>query len=242
MSPRLLNLPVFSTSSTTQISGGTVSVSPTGALDGDGSVGDPLAVLVDGVTVTIVGDHLVAPSGGGGTIGGTVGTTDNAVPRADGSGGSTLQGSVVLIADTTGVISGTKGVTISGSSSGATAVVATAAAGSTTLTLPAATDTLVGKATTDALTNKTYDTVGTGNVFKINGAQVSSIGTGLSIAGGVLTGTGGTGSQLTVLTSDPTPADDILWCVRSGTAPGDSITIKVQVNGTIYELAGVTQS
>jgi hypothetical protein len=46
-------------------------------------------------------------------------------------------------------------IDLSGSTSGATTLQATAVAGTTTLTLPAATDTLVGKATTDTLTNKT---------------------------------------------------------------------------------------
>lgn len=46
-------------------------------------------------------------------------------------------------------------ISLVGSTSGATKIVATAVAGATTLTLPAATDTLVGKATTDTLTNKT---------------------------------------------------------------------------------------
>jgi hypothetical protein len=63
-------------------------------------------------------------------------------------------------------------IAFSGVSSGTT-ILASAAAASGTLTLPAATDTLVGKATTDILTNKTYDTAGTGNVFKVNGLAVS---------------------------------------------------------------------
>ena len=46
--------------------------------------------------------------------------------------------------------------------------------GSYTLTLPSSgSDTLVGKATSDVFTNKTYDTAATGNVFKINGTQLT---------------------------------------------------------------------
>jgi hypothetical protein len=91
-----------------------------------------------------------------GTIGGSTGNTDNRVLRADGTGGSTLQNSPVSIADTTGVISGTQGITFTGTSSGTTTLVPAAVA-SGSLALPAATDTLVGKETTDILKNKTID-------------------------------------------------------------------------------------
>ena len=76
---------------------------------------------------------------------------------------------------------GSGGFTLAGSTSGTTTVAASATA-SGTITIPAATDTLVGKATTDTLTNKTFDTAGTGNVFKINGTQITAnTGTGSNV-------------------------------------------------------------
>jgi len=51
-----------------------------------------------------------------------------------------------------------------------------------TLTLPTSSDTLVGKATTDIFTNKTFDTGSTGNIFKINGTQITDkTGTGKAV-------------------------------------------------------------
>ena len=65
----------------------------------------PSQVLADGASdgdlLTVQADGSVAfetPAGGGG-IGGSTGATDNAVLRADGTGGDTLQGSVMSIAD-----------------------------------------------------------------------------------------------------------------------------------------------
>jgi hypothetical protein len=67
---------------------------------------------------------------------------------------------------------GGTGVTFSGSSSGTTTVLATAAAGTTVLTLPAATDTLVGKATTDTLTNKSINLAN--NTLTTTSAQLAT--------------------------------------------------------------------
>lgn len=67
---------------------------------------------------------------------------------------------------------------LSGSTSGSTLLQAAAVA-TGTVTVPSVTDQLICRATTDTLTNKTYDTAGTGNVFKINGTAISAVtGTG----------------------------------------------------------------
>ena len=95
---------------------------------------------------------------------------------------------------------GSAGANFSGSTSGTTALAASAVA-SGTLTLPAATDTLIGKATTDTLTNKTFDTAGTGNSFKINGTSITAV----------------TGTGSVVLATSPTLVTPILGTPTSGT-------------------------
>jgi hypothetical protein len=86
-------------------------------------------------------------------------------------------GSNKVVLDTSPTISSptvNSGVYLNGSVSGTTILQASSSAGSNTLTLPASSnDTLVGKATTDIFTNKTFDTAGTGNVFKINGTSIT---------------------------------------------------------------------
>lgn len=78
------------------------------------------------------------PAGTGDTIG-AASSTDNAIVRWDGTTGKIIQNSAPTIADTTGIISGTQGVNIAGSSSGAVNLRVPAAAGSNTLTFPAGT-------------------------------------------------------------------------------------------------------
>lgn len=59
-------------------------------------------ISVDNSTIIGSGtpaDPLVATGGGGGSIGGSTGSTDNAILRANGTGGSTLQNSLVTIDD-----------------------------------------------------------------------------------------------------------------------------------------------
>lgn len=134
---------------------------------------------------------------------------------------------------------------LKGSSSGAGTLEAPAAASTYVWTLPALTDTLAGAASTTTFTNKTLDTAGTGNVFKINGTQITAIsgnsataatstgsltnGHCVSIdasgnfvdAGGACT-TGGGGGTVTSAT-----AGQITWYAASGT------TVVGNANATI---------
>jgi len=121
---------------------------------------------------------VVGAGAGSGDVNGPASATDNAIARFDGTGGKTIQNSVVTIADTTGNMAGVGTIN--------------------THTIPGGTGTFALIAATQTFTNKTYDTAGTGNVFKINGAQVTSIGSGLSIAAGVLDATGGGGGGMSI--------------------------------------------
>lgn len=63
-------------------------------MDTDATSGQRLYLCQSSNTWALQGD-----GGGGGGIGGTLGSTDNAIPRADGTGGSTLQTSGCTISD-----------------------------------------------------------------------------------------------------------------------------------------------
>jgi hypothetical protein len=141
---------------------------------------------------------------------------------ASSAGGQILNSTATTLAwsatPTLGVAGSTLGtIAFAGNTSGTTTL-QPAAAASGTLTLPAATDTLIGKATADVLTNKTYDTAGSGNVFKINGTAISAVtGTGAAVlantptlitpALGVATATSINGLALTASTGTLTIAN-----------------------------------
>lgn len=146
---------------------------------------------------TTGGQNVIIAQGSGSTV--TVKPGYSSVVYLDGAGSGAAVKEVLTGLKLTALIEAT-GAVLVGSSSGSTTLQASATA-SGTLTLPAATDTLVGKATTDTLTNKTFDTAGTGNVFRINGTQVSAV----------------TGSGAAVLATSPTITTPTI--TTSATAP-----------------------
>jgi len=110
-------------SATTQLSGGAVIVKDKGITAsklesgtngqlfiGNGT-GFTKATLTQGSNVTITNGPgsitiSASASGGGGTIGGSTGSTDNRIIRADGTGGSTIQSSAIAIDDSGNVTGG----------------------------------------------------------------------------------------------------------------------------------------
>lgn len=98
--------PTLSIPSTLDLSGKAVIIPSSASLPGtcstgqlyadtDATSGQRLYLCQSANTWVLQGD-----GGGGGSIGGTLGSTDNAIPRADGTGGSTLQASGCTISDT----------------------------------------------------------------------------------------------------------------------------------------------
>lgn len=128
--------------------------------------------------------------GGSGTVTGPASSTDNAIVRWDGTGGTSIQDSVVTIADTTGAISGARSISLSGSSSGSITLAVPAAAGSNTITFPAGTTDFTATGGTGQFL-KQNSTGGTITVAAVAVGEVSGLGTGVATALAVNTGSAG---------------------------------------------------
>jgi hypothetical protein len=159
---------VVSTSAQTQSvypGGGTIRVREA---DGSPNVLPVQQIVFPNGSLTRTGQTVtVAFSGGAGTgdVVGPASATDNAIVRFDGTGGKSIQNSVVTIADTTGVIAGTRGVTISGSTSGTIALSASATGGNL----------IAG--------NLTFTNPASGAVFALAGGKTFTVSNTTTIAG-----------------------------------------------------------
>jgi hypothetical protein len=151
--------------------------------NGDGASGTPTLSLPSALTFTgktVTGGTFSSPTLTTPSLGVATATSINALNIANTGGGN------LSIANGT-TITGNVSVTFSGTAS--------------SLTLQG-TGTVVNRDTVDTLTNKTFDTAGTGNVFKINGTQISAnTGTGSNVLGTGPTITTPTISGATITTS-----------------------------------------
>lgn len=175
----------------------------------------------DGSWATPAGSGTVTATGGNLTANAVVlgaGTTDTKVIA-----GITTDGTSKL---TLGVAGGAVGsIDLKNATSGTLNIApGTGALGTSNWVFPVASDTVMGKATADVVTNKTYDTAGTGNVFKINGTTISTI----------------TGTGAAVLATTPTLVTPVLGVATATsinkmaiTAPATSSTLAVADGKTL---------
>lgn len=109
---------------------------------------------------------------GSGGITGPGASTSNAVPRYNGTAGTALKNSGVVIDDFNN-ISGITSAIFPGSTSGAITLIAPAAAGTHTVSFPALTGTIVLADATQILNNKTFNSTTTFNAVAIFGSTIS---------------------------------------------------------------------
>lgn len=164
---------------------------------------------------------------------------------ADLSNGVTGSGAVVLASGaalTTATINGNTFTTGTYTLTGTAAKTLTfsntltlAGTDSTTITFQG-TDTYVGRATTDTLTNKTYDTAGTGNVFKINGTTISAnTGTGSNVLATSPTIT--TPNIVGSATNDAAAAGSVGESIASTLASGSAISLTNNIGANVTSVS-----
>ena len=182
---------------------------------------------------------------GAGDITGTTGSTDNALLRADGTGGATFQGSPVVVDDSGSVnIPAGQKYKINNTALAYTDITG---AGTVTATSGALTSAalLGGNGTTDikVITDiPTADTIGGAYIYRASGTDVpvTDGGTGVSTlaAGGLLTGTGATAVNVVA----PGTTAQILVGGGAATAPlwGTDIPTAVTIGAQYIYRAGGT--
>lgn len=187
------------------------------------------------------GTYTTPAGGGTGDVVGPASSTDNAIVRFDSTTGKLIQNSVVTIADTTGVISGSQGLVLSGSTSGTLTIISAATAGTNTITFPAG--------TTDFSA-----TGGTGQFVKQNSAgsaftvaavavgEVSGLGTGVatflatpSSANLISAVTDETGSGALVFANTPTLVTPVLGVASATTI--NKVTLTAPASGSTLTIA-----
>lgn len=108
----------------------------------------------------------------------------------------------------------------------------------TNLTLPTGPDALIGAASTNTLTNKTYDTAGTGNVFKINGTGISAIsGTGSAVlaTSPILT----TPAIIGNVAGTSPSVGNVGEHISSFITPGSAVTVPLANSGVAFNLTSL---
>lgn len=216
----------------------TLSTTVTGVLKGNGTaistalnsdlpamtatVGGAVPTPPNNTTTFLRGDGTWAAPAGGGDVVGPASATDNAVARFDSTTGKLIQNSAVLIADTTGIISGTQGVTFSGSTSGTLALKSAAVAGTNTLTLPAGTTDFSATGGTGQFVKQ----ASAGGAFTVSTVPISEVaGLGTGVATALAVNTGSAGAVVLFNGALGTPS--------SGTVTNLTGTASININGTV---------
>ena len=190
------------------LAGGSGTVTSVSVVSANGFAGTvATATTTPAITLTTTVTGLI--KGNGTAISAASAGTDYVIPGAITTSGLTMATNKILGRATAGTgaieeiaTTGSGSVVLSGSPALTTPSIAAINVSGGTLTLPTgSSDTLVGKATTDTFTNKTFDTAGTGNVFRIAGTQI----------------TANTGTGSNVLATSPTLVTPILGTPTSGT-------------------------